>query len=404
MDKQRSVIITVAVIGESGVGKTTFINALAAGEDAQTDMFSAEGMDLRKRNIRIGHHLVTLTFWDTTGNVRTGYLRNLDVKEVDGFILMYADSKWDTFAALVDSVDILETHLGEKPVLIVGNKFRGRTAGREVSRRNGEGLAEDLRANFSEVEALDDNQVREVVQNWTNEVLSIQRKSQRPLRTAVDGDKSLQKCSDIASSRSSISSISGQHRHFKVILVGNSKVGKTSFIKRLVTGKFQELSSSKEVDIVRHVMDVEGQLVKLQIWDTVAQERFHTLPHQYYRRAEGAIVMYDITSRESYNDASRWAEEIKKQKLIEPVLVVVGNKRDLSQTRQVQAKEGDKLAHSLSSPTMVASFFEASAKTGHSVLAAVNHMALQMLRAEDSEVEDVVHLQSQAEQRQKCRC
>ncbi|XP_064463953.1 EF-hand calcium-binding domain-containing protein 4B-like [Ornithodoros turicata] len=418
--------VTVAVIGESEVGKTTFINALAAGEEKQTDGFSAVGVDVRKRSIRIGRGLVTLIFWDTAGNVTTGYLQNLDVKKVDGFILMYRVYRWDTFAALLDSVDALQAHLGGKPVLIVGNKFGSRAADEaEVSWCNGEVLAKDLGANFFEVDACDDNQVRKVVQNWTNKVLSVLCTRERPLKaaideerplkktavdearplkTSVDEDRPLQKRSDIPSSIPSVTR-DGHHRHFKVILVGNSKVGKTSFVMRLVTGKFQETQSTKpKFDIVRHDIDVEGHTVKLQIWDTAAQERFQTMPEQYYRRAEGAIVMYDITCKESYVDASKWAAEIKKRSSVQPVLVVVGSKEDLTGSREVKAKEGEKLAHTLSSPTMTVAFFEVSAKTGFTVLRAVTHLALQMLRAEDSDVHDVFQLQSQAGQPRKRKC
>ncbi|XP_064457397.1 uncharacterized protein LOC135368194 isoform X2 [Ornithodoros turicata] len=402
MNKQGPSAITVAVIGESGVGKTTFIDALTAGEGKQTDVFSAVGVVVRKRSILIGRGLVRLTFWDIAGCARTGYLQNVDVKKVDGFILMYGVYRWDTFGALLDSVDALQEHLGGKPALIVGNKFRNRAADEaEVSQCNGKVLAEDLRAHFFEIDALDGNKVREAVQNWTNEVLSVMCTRKRPLKTAVDEDRTR---SDIPSSIPSVTRY-GHQRRLKVILVGNSKVGKTSFVMRLVEGEFREPENIKpQFDITRHDIDVEGHTVKLQIWATAAQERSHTVPEQYYyRRAGGAIVMYDITCRKSYLDVSKWVAEIKKKSSAQ-LLVVVATKRDLSESRQVKAKEGEELALSLSSSTMTVPFFEVSAKTGFSVLWAVKHLALKMLRAEDGEVHDVCQLQSQAEQQQQRKC
>lgn len=88
------------------------------------------------------------------------------------------------------------------------------------------------------------------------------------------------------------------------------------------------------------MIDIEGQNIKLQIWDTAGQESFRSITRSYYRSAAGAIIVYDITKRESFDSISRWLEEAKANGNPKLTFTLVGNKSDLETERQVSFEEG----------------------------------------------------------------
>eukprot|EP00957_Ditylum_brightwellii_P081550 6203956-Ditylum_brightwellii.AAC.1 len=108
-------------------------------------------------------------------------------------------------------------------------------------------------------------------------------------------------------------SLSNQHDYlFKILLVGNSSVGKTCLLQQFVDNWFDESSiPTIGVDFKIRTLEISGKVAKLQIWDTAGQERFRTITTSYYRGAHGAVVVYDVTSRESFEDVKRWFHDIE---------------------------------------------------------------------------------------------
>ncbi|XP_075797732.1 ras-related protein Rab-26 isoform X2 [Microtus pennsylvanicus] len=151
---------------------------------------------------------------------------------------------------------------------------------------------------------------------------------------------------------------------FKVMLVGDSGVGKTCLLVRFKDGAFLAgtFISTVGIDFRNKVLDVDGMKVKLQIWDTAGQERFRSVTHAYYRDAHALLLLYDITNKDSFDNIQAWLTEIQEYAQRDVVLMLLGNKVDSTQERVVKREDGEKLAKEYGLP-----FMETSAKTGLNV-------------------------------------
>ncbi|KAF8598119.1 putative ras-related protein rab-18 [Ceratobasidium sp. AG-I] len=147
----------------------------------------------------------------------------------------------------------------------------------------------------------------------------------------------------------------------KILLIGNSSVGKSSILLRFSDETWlseDESSATIGVDFRVSKMDVLGKKVKLSIWDTAGQERFRTITSSYYRGAQGIILVYDVANRESFEALPRWFSELETYVSPSVVKIVVGNKVDKEFSRQVTTEEGRAFAE-----RMGTLFVESSAKT-----------------------------------------
>ncbi|XP_059159903.1 ras-related protein Rab-13-like [Physella acuta] len=152
---------------------------------------------------------------------------------------------------------------------------------------------------------------------------------------------------------------------FKIVIVGSENVGKTCFLKRFADNMFYEsYIATIGVDFcIKAIKSKEGDSIKLQIWDTAGQERFRTITTSYYRGSHGALVMYDVTNRESFAQVSKWLDELREVMSGKEAIILVGNKADDNgSNRQVSTEEGTKLAAERN-----IKFFESSAKCGKNV-------------------------------------
>ncbi|KAJ2735784.1 GTPase Ryh1 [Coemansia sp. BCRC 34962] len=136
------------------------------------------------------------------------------------------------------------------------------------------------------------------------------------------------------------------------------------------------------IDFLSKTMYLEDHTVRLQLWDTAGQERFRSLIPSYIRDSSVALVIYDITNRESFSQTSKWIEDVRAERGNDVVIVLVGNKTDLGDTRQVSSEEGEKRARDLN-----VMFMETSAKAGHNVKALFKKIA-QALPGMDSGAND----------------
>ncbi|XP_023805388.1 ras-related protein Rab-37 [Oryzias latipes] len=161
----------------------------------------------------------------------------------------------------------------------------------------------------------------------------------------------------------------------KTILVGDSGVGKTSLLVQFDQGKFISGSFSATVGIglTNKVVTVDDTKVKLQIWDTAGQERFRSVTHAYYRDAHALLLLYDITSKSSFDNIRAWLTEIHEYAQSDVVIMLLGNKADMSSERAIRRDEGERLAREYSVP-----FMETSAKTGVNVELAFTAIAKEL--------------------------
>uniref|UniRef100_G3PIW9 Ras-related protein Rab-25 n=1 Tax=Gasterosteus aculeatus aculeatus TaxID=481459 RepID=G3PIW9_GASAC len=132
---------------------------------------------------------------------------------------------------------------------------------------------------------------------------------------------------------------------FKVVLIGDSGVGKSNLLSRFTRNEFNlESKSTIGVEFATRSIQVEGKTVKAQIWDTAGQERYRAITSAYYRGAVGALLVYDIAKHLTYENAERWLKELQDHADSNIVIMLVGNKSDLRHLRAVPTDEAKALA------------------------------------------------------------
>ena len=183
----------------------------------------------------------------------------------------------------------------------------------------------------------------------------------------------------------------------KILLVGDSGVGKSSLLARFISDSFDEQGPTVGVDFKLKHVGVDGTRLKLTVWDTAGQERFRTLTSSYYRGAHGVVFVYDVTSRESFENAREtWRKEVEMYGTIaNSVKIVIGNKIDREDERTVARKEGVAFAKEYG-----CLFLECSAKTKVRVAEAFDELVKGILDAPGllvDEVDDGVKLGAYAD-------
>ncbi|XP_012080999.1 ras-related protein RABC2a isoform X2 [Jatropha curcas] len=163
---------------------------------------------------------------------------------------------------------------------------------------------------------------------------------------------------------------------FKILLIGDSGVGKSSILLSFISNSVHDLSPTIGVDFKIKMLNVGGKRLKLTIWDTAGQERFGTLIRSYYRGAHGIILVYDVTRRETFTNLSdMWAKEVELYSTNQDCIkILVGNKVDRDSERVVSREEGMALA-----AEHKCSFLECSAKTRENVQQCFKELTLKIL-------------------------
>jgi len=161
---------------------------------------------------------------------------------------------------------------------------------------------------------------------------------------------------------------------FKLLLIGDSGVGKSCLLLRFADDTYTEsYISTIGVDFKIRTIELEGKTIKLQIWDTAGQERFRTITSSYYRGAHGIIVVFDVTDQESFNNVKQWLHEIDRYACQNVKKLLVGNKCDLASKRAVPTEQAQEFADSLG-----IQYLETSAKNSTNVEKAFTTMAGQI--------------------------
>ncbi|XP_055996105.1 EF-hand calcium-binding domain-containing protein 4B-like isoform X2 [Ostrea edulis] len=192
-----------------------------------------------------------------------------------------------------------------------------------------------------------------------------------------------------------------RQRLFKVVFVGDSGVGKSCFIHRFCNDQFNPtFSATIGVDFQVKSIVLESQVIVLQLWDTAGQERYRSITKQYFRKADGVIMMYDVTTEATFTNVRNWVTSVKDGVEEGTAMVVVGNKTDLIEEqdrRAVKTKDGNKLAAEYD-----ATFFEVSAKSGVNIKECMEALARILKEKEDDEIEKALHLEDSVEKKGGC--
>ena len=162
---------------------------------------------------------------------------------------------------------------------------------------------------------------------------------------------------------------------FKLILIGNSGVGKSCILQRYIRHSFEEsYKCTIGVDFLMKSVIINGITVKLQLWDTAGQEKYKSMVSSYYRGANVALIVFDLTSRPSFDALPLWIENFYKNGPEQKNIILIGNKKDLVDERQVTQEEAEMFAET---NNMI--YFETSAKDGDNIDYVFNYAAEKLL-------------------------
>lgn len=168
---------------------------------------------------------------------------------------------------------------------------------------------------------------------------------------------------------------------FKLVLIGDSGVGKSCLLLRFADDNFTDsYISTIGVDFRFRTITIDDKIVKLQIWDTAGQERFRTITSAYYRGADGIIMVYDVTSNESFDHVEEWLSEVDRYANENTSKLLVGNKADMVDDKQVTKETAQSFADKLNIP-----FLETSAKTATNVDNAFLTMAKELIKHKEDQ-------------------
>lgn len=167
---------------------------------------------------------------------------------------------------------------------------------------------------------------------------------------------------------------------FKVVFLGEGRVGKTSIGKRWAEDRFEQSQrSTVAAAFFQKSMNYEGKLLNIQLWDTAGQEEFHSLAPIYYKDAHAAILVFSCTDRKSFDRMMQWKNELTSSRGGDIKIVIVANKVDLIKDRCVSTEMGETFAKQVG-----ANYFEVSAKTGENINLLFNHVASLLAKMEVS--------------------
>ncbi|XP_034544512.1 ras-related protein Rab-33B-like [Notolabrus celidotus] len=169
---------------------------------------------------------------------------------------------------------------------------------------------------------------------------------------------------ELSNSMSSVSSLLNRSRTFKVLVIGDSGVGKTCLTHRLCAGEFpNRVEATIGVDFREKVLDIDGEKIKLQLWDTAGQERFRkSMVQHYYRNVHAVLFIYDVMRPTSFSGLTAWVEECRQNSLGQDIpRFLVGNKSDLRDPRRTEGQVSQDLAMGFAKANRML-FFETSAK------------------------------------------
>ncbi len=181
---------------------------------------------------------------------------------------------------------------------------------------------------------------------------------------------------------------------FKIVIIGDSSVGKTGILNRYLHNEFyKDTKATVGVEFGAKKLNVNKKQIRLQIWDTAGQERYRAITSTYYKGAKGAFIVFDISNKTSFENVDRWIKEIKMLAELDIFIILIGNKSDLEEEgkREVSIEEAKTKAEFLGIP-----YLETSAKTSSNIDKAFNDVCSKvvdkLIIQEKSKVDDLDYI------------
>lgn len=187
-------------------------------------------------------------------------------------------------------------------------------------------------------------------------------------------------------------------RLFKIVFVGDSAVGKTSFLRRLCEARFSPgMAATVGIDYRVKTVTVDDAQVALQLWDTAGQERYRCISQQFFRKADGVVVMYDLTAKQSFLSIRQWLSSVEEAVGDRIPVLLLGNKLDNETEREVPRGLGEQLAKE---DNLI--FYECSAYSGHNTQESLIHLARLLKEQEDTARKDTIQVGPPAKKKSCC--
>ena len=186
---------------------------------------------------------------------------------------------------------------------------------------------------------------------------------------------------------------------YKILILGDTQVGKSCFLTRYADNSFQdEYLSTIGMDYkIKNYQAEDGSTIKLYIWDTAGQDRFRSITRNYYKGADGIILIYDITKKDTFENVRNWINNIKDEAPDRVVLILVGNKVDDERNRVVPKSEGEEIAKEFNLP-----FFECSAKSDINVTPVFDTLIKRIIEVNPKNREGQKLNQNKKAEKKKC--
>ena len=186
---------------------------------------------------------------------------------------------------------------------------------------------------------------------------------------------------------------------YKILILGDTQVGKSCFLTRYADNSFQdEYLSTIGMDYkIKNYQAEDGSTIKLYIWDTAGQDRFRSITRNYYKGADGIILIYDITKKDTFENVRNWINNIKDEAPDRVVLILVGNKVDDERNRVVPKSEGEEIAKEFNLP-----FFECSAKSDINVTPVFDTLIKKIIEVNPNNREGQKLNQNKKAEKKKC--
>jgi len=196
---------------------------------------------------------------------------------------------------------------------------------------------------------------------------------------------------------------------YKLVFLGDESVGKTSIITRFMYDHFDSnYQATIGIDFLSKTMYLDDHVIRLQLWDTAGQERFRSLIPSYIRDSSVAMIVYDTTNENSFKSVNKWVEDVREERGNDVVVMLVGNKADLQEDRQITTTQGEQKAAELN-----VIFMETSAKSGKNIKQLFRVVATklpgmgeqnQLLTGEDEEKVVLIKRSENPQEQNSCTC
>jgi Ras-related protein Rab-11A len=314
MNQEYDYLYKIVVIGESEVGKSSLITRFTK------DKFSVKldptiGVEVVNKFIELNDKKIKLQLWDTSGQDKYRAITRAYYKNTMGILLVYDISKQESFKNLDRWQKELQEYTADNvAVTLVGTK-NDLTNSREVSTTQGQELAQQHGYSFIETSAT--SNVDTLFYNLSKDILARQI---QPTPSTKEYDYL-----------------------YKIVFIGDSKVGKSNLSSRFTNNKFDN-KPTIGVDFASKLIQINDTKIKVLLWDTSGLERFQILTKAYFRGAIKALLVYDVTDPTSFKNLHQWQQELEKYADDNLTITLIGNKTDLTHLRQVSTIQGQEYA------------------------------------------------------------